>query len=185
MVGYVARPPLCEVVKEVRDQLVGFEIDEAFFIVMLQCLKSPKFPPEAKTGFCELLVERFEEEIQYLNDQIQSYEFRDPKKFLETLLPSKQEIIELPVDVCIDNVQLEVCIAELGQQTESGFYDPIATYMEMFFSLNDRSNYFLHNQTHYVHAWLPAITSVSWWKHSQATSFSHLLEWLIWHYNIT
>ena len=32
MVGYVANPALCEVVKDVRDQLVGFEIDEAFFI---------------------------------------------------------------------------------------------------------------------------------------------------------
>ena len=71
MVGYVENPALCEVLKEVRDQLVDFEIDEAFFIVVLQCLKSPKFPSEAKTGFCKLLVERFEEEIQYLNDQIQ------------------------------------------------------------------------------------------------------------------
>ena len=139
----------------------------------------PEVSSWAKTGFCELLVERFEEEIQYLNDQIQSYEFWDPKKFLETLLPSKQETIELPVDVYIDSVQLEVCIAELGQQTKFGFCDPIATYMEMFFSLNDRSNCLLHNQTHYVHVWLPTIASVSWLKHSQATSLSQLLDWLI------
>ena len=132
MVGYVANPALCEAVKEVRDQLADFEINEEFFNVLLQCLKSPKFPLETKTRFCELIVERIEKEIQCLNDQIQSYDFRDPKKFLETLPPSKQEIIELPTDVCIDSVQLEVCIAELGQQTESGFCDPIATYMEMF-----------------------------------------------------
>ena len=56
MVGYVANPVFCEAVKEVRNQLVDFEIDEAFFITVLKCLKSPKFPPEAKTGFCELLV---------------------------------------------------------------------------------------------------------------------------------
>ena len=133
MVGYVANPALCEVLKEVRDQLVDIEIDEVFFIVVLQCLRSLKFPPEAKTGFFELVVEKFENQIQYLNDQIQSYEFRDPKKFMETLPPSKQETIELPVDVCIDSLQLEACIVELGQQTKSGFCDPIATYMEFFF----------------------------------------------------
>jgi len=104
MVGYVVDLALCEVVKEVRDQLVDFEIDETFFIAVFQCLKSSKFPPEAKIGFCELLVEIFDKDIQYLNDQIQSYEFRDPKMFLETLPPSKQETIELPVDICIDSV---------------------------------------------------------------------------------
>ena len=104
---------------------------------------------------------------------------------METLPPSKQEKIELPTGVCIDSVQLEVCIAELGQQTEYGFCDPIATYMEMFFNLNDRSNFLLHNQTRYVHVWLPTIASMSWLKHSQAASLSQLLEWLIWNYNIT
>ena len=107
-------PTLCEVLKEVRDQLVDIEIDEVFFIVVLQFFRSPKFPPKSKTGFFELVVEKFEKEIQYLNDQIQSYEFRDPKKFLETLPPSKQETIELPVDICIDSLQLETCIEELG-----------------------------------------------------------------------
>ena len=145
MVGYVANPALCEAVKEVRNQLADFEINEYFFSALLQCLKSPKFPLEAKNRFCELIVERIEKEIQCLNDQIQSYDFRDPKKFLETLPPSKQEIIELPTDVCIDSVQLEVCIAELGQQTESGFSDPIAAYMEMFFSFTDRSKCLIHS----------------------------------------
>ena len=43
MVGYVADPALCEVLKEVRDQLVDIEIDEVFFIVVLQFLRSSKF----------------------------------------------------------------------------------------------------------------------------------------------
>lgn len=63
MVGYVADPALFKVVKEVKDQLVDFEIDEAFFIAVFQCLKSLKLHPEAKIGFCELLVEIFEKEI--------------------------------------------------------------------------------------------------------------------------
>lgn len=185
MVGYVANPALCEAVNDVRNWLADFELNEEFFSALLQGLKSSKFPFEAKSGVCELVVERVEKEIQYLNEQIQSYDFRDPKKFLETLPPSKHEIIELLTDVCIDSVQLEVCVAELGQTTESGFYDPIAMYMEMFFSLIDGSGCLLHDQAHYVHEGLPAITSVSWWKHSQAASFSALLEWLIWHFSIT
>jgi len=114
MTRYVANPMFSKVLKEVRDQLVDSEIDEVFFITVLQCLKYFKFHPKAKTSFFELVVEKFEKEIQYLNYQIQSYEFRDPKKFLETLPPSKQETIEVPVDVCIDSLQLEVCVEELG-----------------------------------------------------------------------
>ena len=63
MVGYVANPALCEAVKEVRNQLADFEINEDFFSALLQCFKSPKFPLEAKTGVCELVVERIEKEI--------------------------------------------------------------------------------------------------------------------------
>ena len=151
MVGYVADPVFCEVLKEVRDQLVDIEIDEVFFITVLQCLRSPKFPPEAKTGFSELVFEKFEKEIQYLNDQIQSYEFRDPKKFLETLPPSKQETIRMPMDVFIDSLQLEAYVEELGKHTWSGFYDLVVAYMEYLFSLNDKLDCLLHNQTHFVH----------------------------------
>lgn len=75
MVGYVVDPMFCEALKEVRDQLVDTEIDEAFFITVVKCLRSPKFPPKSKTSFFELVVEKFQKEIQYLNDQIQSYEF--------------------------------------------------------------------------------------------------------------
>ena len=87
MVGYVANLALYEALKEVRYQLVDIEIDELYFMVVLQCLRSLKFPTEAKTRFFELIVEIFEKEIQHLNAQIQSYEFRDPKNFLETLPP--------------------------------------------------------------------------------------------------
>ena len=47
---------------------MDIEIDEVFFIVVLQFLRSPKFPPKAKTRFFELVVEKIEKEIQYLND---------------------------------------------------------------------------------------------------------------------
>jgi len=62
----------CEVFKEVRDQLVDIEIDEVFFITMLQCLRSLKFPLNSKTSFFELVVEKFEKEIEYIDVQIKS-----------------------------------------------------------------------------------------------------------------
>ena len=182
MVGYVANPALCEAVEEIRKELADTEFDEDVFSALLHLLKSSKF---FKTKFCELIVERIEKEIQCLDEQIQSYDFQDPKKFLEILPPSKQEITDLPTDVYIDTVQLEVCVAKLGQPIESGFRDPMATYMNTFFSLIDRLGCLVRDQAHYVHEGLPAITSVSSWKHSRMASFSSLFEWLIWHFSIT
>ena len=170
MEAYVADPAVCEAVEEIRNLLENTEFDEDVFSALLQCLKSLKFP-RFKTKVCELIVERIEKEIQDLNEQIQSYDFQDPKKFLEILPPLKQELIELPTYVYIDIVQLEVCIAELGQPTESGFRDPIAAYMDMCFSLIDRSGCLFRDQAHYVHEGLPATTSVTSWKHSRAASF--------------
>jgi hypothetical protein len=185
MVGYVADPALCEALNGVREWLVDIEINEEFFSIFLQCLKSPEFHLEGKTRFGELVVERVENEIQYLDEQIQSYNFQDPKKFLEILPPSQQEVIDLPTDIYIDNVQLEVCLAELGQPTESGFRDPIAAYMDMFLSLMDKSGCLFRDQGQHMHEGLPATASVSSWQHAQAASLSGLLEWLIWHFSIT
>ena len=181
MVGYVANPALCEALNEFRECLVDIEINEEVLSFFLQCLKSPNYHP----SFCELLVERIEKEIQDLDEQIQSYDFQDPKKFLEILPPSQQEMTDLPIEVYIDNVQLEACVVELGQPTESDVRDPIAAYMDTFFRLIDRSGYLFRDQGHHVHEGLPASASVSWWQHSQAASLSGLLEWLIWHFSIT
>lgn len=181
MVEYVANSTLCEALDGFREWLVDIELNEEIFSFFFQCLKSPNFHPSV----CELLVERIEKEIQCLDEQIQSYDFQDPKKFLEILPPSKQEITDLPIEIYIDSMQLEVCIAELGQPTESGVRDPIAAYMDTFFSLIDRSSCLVPDQAHHEHEGLPAIASVSSWQHSQPTSFSGLLAWLIWHFRIT
>ena len=55
--------------------------------------------PELKKVFLEVLAERYEAEIELLNSQEISYEFRDPRAFLESLLPPKREEIPLLVDV--------------------------------------------------------------------------------------
>lgn len=89
------------------------------------------------------------------------------------------------MDDCIDSLQLEVYVEELGQQIESIFFDPIVAYMDYFFSLNDKSDCLSHSQIQFVHGWLLAFPIVSWFEHFQVASLSRLLDWLIWHYNVT
>lgn len=181
MVGYVANSTLCEALNEFRESLGDIEINEEVFSFFFQCLKSPNYHPSV----CDILVERIEKEIQDLDEQIHSYDFQDPKKFLEILPPSQQAITDLPIEVYIDNVQLEVCIAELEQPIESDVRDPIAAYMDTFFSLIDRLGCIFRDQAQYMHEGLPTIASMAWWKFSQPTSFSGLIEWLIWNFSIT
>ena len=59
-------------------------------------LLSSKFKPLLKKIFLELLVESYEVEIKFLNSQENSYQFRDPRAFLESLPPPKKEEIPLP-----------------------------------------------------------------------------------------
>ena len=66
-------------------------------------LKLRKFSPEAKKCFLEIVVERYETSIELLNSQIQSYNFWDPKEFLESIPSLKQEEILLPLDLHIED----------------------------------------------------------------------------------
>ena len=54
-------------------------------------LLSSKFKPMLRKIFLELVVERYEVEIEFLNSQEKSYQFRDPRAFLESLLPPKKK----------------------------------------------------------------------------------------------
>ena len=67
MTGYVVNLVSCEVIKEIRDQLVDVRINEDFLTDVLHCLRSTKFSPEGKTRFFELVVGRFEKEINILD----------------------------------------------------------------------------------------------------------------------
>ena len=117
MTGYVENLLSSEMLLMLRDEIEKFQIDQSFSPLIFYCLKSSRLTPEGKNCFLGLVVERLENEIELLNFQIESYNFQDPKQFLETLPPSKQETIGLPLDICIDSLQLEVCVEELGQQT--------------------------------------------------------------------
>lgn len=96
MTGYVENPLSCEVLKEVRDELVDFQIDEYFLITVFFCLKLSKFYPGSIICFIELVVERFKKDIELLDYHIQSYNFQVPKQLLENLPSPKQEDIVFP-----------------------------------------------------------------------------------------
>ena len=161
------------------------EVDENFASSLSSHLKSYRCSHEVKVNFLQCFSIKIEGDLIELETQIQSQDLDYRVLLFGDLFQQKEQKVRLPMDICIDSLQLEACIEELGQQTESGFFDPIATYMEIFFSLNDRSNCLLHNQTRYVHVSLSTFTFVSWLKHFQAASLSQLLDWLIWNYNIT
>lgn len=171
--------------REWEDMCTDDEVDENFASSLSSYLKSCRCSHEVKLNFLQEFSIKIEGDLTELETQIQSQDLDCGVPFFGDLFQQKVQKVRLPVDICIDSLQLEACIEELGQQIEFGFFDPIAVYMEIFFSLNDRSDCLLHNQIHYVHVWLPAFPSVSWLKHFKAASLSQLLDWLIWHYNIT
>lgn len=115
---------------------------------------------------------------------------------METIHPPKEEKVRLPLDCwiegCFDlqqgceNLQPRAYVNELGQQIESGFYDPIAAYMEYFLKLNEKPNFLLKSQRYYVYILLVEFPIMFWFKHHQTiTSLQQLIDWLIWHFSIT
>ena len=187
MNGYVKNPLSCEILKEFMDNLAEFPIDESFSTALFHCLKSSKFSPKGKICFLELVVQRFEKYIELFYSQIQSYNFQDPKQFLENISPPKQEEIVIPFDLQIDEdyafkyktktVELEsgfnledtsddeiihdqLVIKGLEDKViNHAFIDLVADYMEDFFSLNDQSC-FQHFPLHF--------TTLILWTKSQA-----------------
>ena len=67
MTGYVANPISCEDIKEFRNELANFQIDEVLLTTMFHFWKSRKFSPEVKICVLELFVERLEKDIELLN----------------------------------------------------------------------------------------------------------------------
>jgi len=49
--------------------------------------------------FLDLVVEKYENEIELLHSQIQSYDIRDPMEFLHNLPSPNHEEIVLPSDL--------------------------------------------------------------------------------------
>jgi hypothetical protein len=67
MTGYVENPISCEAIKEFKDELEDFQIDEVFLTTMFHFWKSRNFSPEVKICVLELFTERLEKDIELLN----------------------------------------------------------------------------------------------------------------------
>jgi hypothetical protein len=204
MTGYVVNPLSPEDLKEFRNKLAEFHIDEDFLTIVFRILESSKFSPKSKICFLELVVEKFENDIELLDSQIQSYNFRDLKEFLENLPSPKQEEIVLPIDWQIDDDYVfqykaevvdagfnfedaidQLVIEDLGTNImHHALIDPIADYMEVHVSLSFQTCILYNNQICHQ---LPVHISVSIFiKHDEETqSWDQLLGWLHWHFFIT
>ena len=99
---------------------------------MFLCLKPSRFTPEGKSCFLGLVVERLKNEFELLDVGFQSYDFQDPKWFLESLPPPKKEEIVIPFDLQIeegyscelDFVEMESRIS-LDEEIEEGSHDQV------------------------------------------------------------
>ena len=121
--------------REWEDMHMDDEVDENFASSLSSYLKSCRCSHEVKLNFLQEFAIKIEGDLIELETQIQSQDLDCRVPFFGDLFYKKEQKVRLPVDICIDNLQLEACIDELGQQTESGFFDPIAMYMDFFFSV--------------------------------------------------
>ena len=151
-----------EIFNEFRDGLLEFKLDEDFLRVVFLILKSRKSSPQLKICVLELISEKYENDIKLLHSQIQSYNFWDPKEFLENLPSPKQEEIVLPFDLQIEddysfkhkpkeivsefnikNTTNQLVIKGLEAQIiHYAFDDPIANYMETIFSSSLQTSFY-------------------------------------------
>ena len=68
--------PFDEALNECRQNLSEFELNEEFFRAVLS-----KIPGGRNKLFLEFVVEKYENEIELLGAQRQSYDFRNPQEF--------------------------------------------------------------------------------------------------------
>ena len=204
MTGYEVNPISRAVIEKIRNVLAEFHIDEDFLKIVLRIPDSSKLSPKGKICFLELVVEKFENDIELLDSQIQSYNFRDLKEFLENLPSPKQEEIVLPIDWQIDDDYVfqykaevvdagfnfedaidQLVIEDLGTNImHHALIDPIEDYMEVYVSLSFQTCILYNDQI--CHQLPVHISALIFIKHDEETqSWDQLLGWLHWHFFIT
>ena len=211
MIGYVANPTYCEVIEECRGELADLQFDEVSLTAVFHCWKSKKNSHKIKMCVLELVVEKLEKDIELFNTQIQSYSFQHPKQFYENITSPKPKDIVSSFDFLIDEYfvckhkseveqlqswsNIEDTNGKLihvrmlkeypeNQQIDHIFIDPVASYMELFFSITVQSCFFHKDPSHHQ---LPLHISVLIFiKNDEETqSWNQLLGWLHWHFFIT
>ena len=143
-----------------------------------------------KKIFLELVVERYEVEVEFLNSQEKSYQFRDPKAFLESIPPPKKEEIPLPLEIQEEGDwtfkshiedAVEDAIIKAAQDVENlpimeglteesvhhMFIDPMAQYMEAWISSNYPALILRKGQFH--QEWSPLMVTADLKNHMRST----------------
>lgn len=165
MTGFVEDVSFDEALDIFRESLSKFELDEEFFKLMLS-----KSAGGSHNLFLDLIVERYEKEIEFLQSQIQSYHFRDPKAFLQNLPSPSHEEIVLPSDLQIEDNYVYVFKAKtedlvaglitkeanLSSDQEGPeeaiphdvFIDPISDYMELLLNSSSLACFLRKEQIH-------------------------------------
>ena len=147
------------------------EVEDLPWAILLPSLSSK---PVLKKMFLELVVEKYEAEVEF--------QFRDPKAFLESLPPPKKEEIPLPfeiqeegdwtfkshiedavkdaiIKVAQDEDNLPVMAGLKEESLHHMFFDPVAEYMEALISPNAPALILRKGQIH--QEWSPLmVTSV-------------------------
>ena len=146
--------------------------------------------PALKKMFLDLVIDRYEAELELLNSQEISYEFRDPRAFLESLPPPKNKEIPLLFDIqeeedpvpqshledAVENAIIEAAqdadslpIME-GLNEESAHHmlvDPVAEYMEALIYSNAPALILRMGQIHQEWSLLMVTTVLK--NHKQST----------------
>lgn len=173
-------------------------------------MKSSQLTPKNKICFLGLVAEKLENEIELLDVQIVSYDFQDPKQFLEILPPPKKEEIVIPFDLQIneecgdelDIVELESSFS-LDEENEKDiqdkfvieslkgisinyvFYDPIFDYIEELYSPNFQLFFHYEKHTHFLLPLSFQNIVCFWFNHNQGVQVSdQLIDWLYWRFHV-
>jgi len=202
MTRYVDNPINCEAVKDFRDAIADFQFDKVSLEIVIQLLESKDAPHEIKMSVLELVVERLEEDIEPLDTPIQSYEqITSPKP--KDIVSSSDFLIDEPfVDKHKSDVEqlqsgsdIEDTNGKLihvkmlkgypeNQQKDHIFFDPVANYIDFFFSATVQTCFFCKNPSY--HQMPVHIAALIFIKHDEeAQSSDQLLGWLHWHFFIT
>ena len=165
MTGFVEDLSFDKALDVFRESLSEFELDEEFFRLMLL-----KIAGGSHNLFLDLVVERYENEIEFLQSQIQSYHFRDPEEFFQNLPSPSHEEIVLPSDLQIEDNYVYVFKAKTedlvaGLITKEAtvpsdqegpeeaiphdvFIDPISDYMELLLNSSSLACFLREDQIH-------------------------------------
>jgi hypothetical protein len=165
MTGFVEDLSFDKALDIFRESLSKFELDEEFFKLMLL-----KTAGGSHNLFFDLVVERYVNEIELLQSQIQSYHFRDPEAFFQNLPSPSHEEIVLPSDLQIEDNYVYVFKAKtedlvaglitkeanLSSDQEGPeeaiphdvFIDPISDYMELLLNSSSLACFLREDQIH-------------------------------------